>query len=80
MAVPLESTLAELTLWEGYKVVFEAINPTTGAAVTGVVVSNIAIAGEDVSAPPGGTVLENVVPLLTPLALDEQSDDTGQAA
>lgn len=36
-----------LMLYPGYIVAFEAINPTTGAAVTGVTVGSIAIFGRD---------------------------------
>jgi hypothetical protein len=49
-----------------YNVVFEAIDPTTGAPVTGVQVDNIAIFGENV----GGGVSERKVPLLTPEEVD----------
>jgi len=45
----LLSTMAEVTLGPGYQIVFEAIDPTTGAPVSGVVVSEIAIGAEDIS-------------------------------
>ncbi len=39
----LLSTLPEITLEKLYKVQFEAISPTTGAAITGVTVGNVSI-------------------------------------
>lgn len=39
----LMSTLAQLTLANGMSITFEAISPTTGAAITGVKVSNVAV-------------------------------------
>jgi len=40
-APPLESSFPQADLEPGMQVVFEAIDPTTGAAVTGVTVSAI---------------------------------------
>ncbi len=41
MAAPLKASMApDIDLDTGCTVVFEAINPTTGAAVTGVTISN----------------------------------------
>ena len=40
-APPLESSFPQAELEPGMIVVFEAVNPTTGAAVTGVTVSAI---------------------------------------
>ena len=46
MAVPVDAPLApELDLPDGYRVVFAALNPTTGAAVPGVVVEDVSIFG-----------------------------------
>ena len=39
--------MAQVTLGPGYQIVFEAIDPTDGSPVTGVVVSNIAIGAAD---------------------------------
>lgn len=46
MAVPVDAPLApELDLPDGYQVVFAALNPTTGAAVASVVVTEVSIFG-----------------------------------
>jgi hypothetical protein len=63
----LLSTMAEVTLGPSYKVIFEAIDPTSGAAVTGVVVSNIAIAAEDLTGR-AAAGSGDVFPLLLPQA------------
>lgn len=47
----------------------EAISPTTGAAITGVVVTNVAVYGYDVSTELG-PLETDVVPLLTPEEID----------
>jgi len=39
----LLSTMPQITLEPRYKVQFSAISPTTGAAITGVTVANIAL-------------------------------------
>lgn len=43
----LIAPLPRLTLSNGMSIAFEAISPTTGLAVTGVVVSAVAIYGDD---------------------------------
>lgn len=48
----LKASIPFLQLDSGMQIVFEAIHPTTGAAVTGVVVSNVAIYATDLSAVP----------------------------
>ena len=45
----LMAPLPSVVLPPGAQIKFEAIDPTTGAAVTGVTVSNIAILGADLS-------------------------------
>ena len=46
VALPVDAPLApELDLPDGYKVVFAALNPTTGAAVASVVVKEVSIFG-----------------------------------
>jgi len=57
--------MAEVTLGPGYQIVFEAIDPTTGAPVSGVVVSEIAIGAEDMSGDGAPTVI-TVTPYLLP--------------
>lgn len=47
----------------------EAIDPSTGAAVNGITVSNIVVYGYDVSTNGGGFDLD-VIPLLTPEEID----------
>lgn len=76
----LLSTLAEVTLYEGYQIVFEALDPTTGAAVAGVKINSATITAEDLSSPIGGGAIENAVPLLTPLSLEDQYGDAAEAA
>lgn len=62
----LLSTMAQVTLGPGYQITFEAIDPVSGAPVTGVVVSNIGIGAEDLSGTSGP--LDDTFPLLLPLA------------
>ena len=57
--------MAQVTLGPGYQIVFEAIDPTDGSPVSGVVVSNIAIGAADNSGG-GFTPLPNA--LVTPVA------------
>ena len=45
----LMAPLPSVVLPPGAQITFEAIDPTTGSAVTGVTVSNIAILGVDLS-------------------------------
>ena len=45
----LKAGIPVLALYDGMQIVFEAFDPTTGAAVTGVVVSNVAIYGDDLA-------------------------------
>jgi hypothetical protein len=56
--------MAQVTLGPGYQIVFEAIDPTDGSPVSGVVVSNIAIGAADGSAGAGSAV--DILPLLVP--------------
>ena len=70
----LISTLAEATLVGGMFIRFEAIDPTSGAAVTGVKVSSVAVLAE---LQPGGTLaqvtLDDSVPQWTPIPLESQA-------
>lgn len=65
----LLAPLAEATLIGGFQIVFEAIDPNTGATVTGVKVSNVAVYGEtpDAAAGGGGSGGTPAVPLFVPL-------------
>lgn len=56
--------MPELTVPGGSTIQLEAIDPTTGAQVSGVVVTTLTIFGKDVSADTGQ--LEDVVPLYSP--------------
>lgn len=56
--------MAQVTLGPGYQIVFEAIDPTDGSPVSGVVVSNIAIGAADGSGSTGGTL--DLTPYLLP--------------
>lgn len=60
----LQAPMPELTVPGGSTIQFEAIDPTTGAQVAGVVVTTLTIFGKDVSADTAG--LEDVVPLYSP--------------
>lgn len=62
----LLSTMAQVVLGPGFQITFEAIDPTSGAPVTGVVVSNIGIGADDLSAQIG--TAQDTFPLLLPLA------------
>jgi hypothetical protein len=59
----LESDLPWIEIPGEFQLVFEAISPTTGAAITSVDVSNVAIYGENVG---GGKLLDRIIPALTP--------------
>lgn len=71
----LISTLAEATLIGGMQIVFEAIDPNTGANVTGVEVSAISILCDTASgaaALAGGTApVDDSAPVFVPLSLDD---------
>lgn len=64
----LESDMPMFDLPGGAQIVFEAIDPTTGSAVSGVTVQNVAVYADDL----GGGVLdvEDVVPAWTPLEVE----------
>jgi hypothetical protein len=46
----LKAGIPQLTLAGGMQIVFEAISPTTGATVAGVIVRNVAIYADDLTA------------------------------
>lgn len=71
----LLSTMAVATLSSGFLVVWEAIDPTTGAAVTGVEISNASAYGDvpELTAGPAPGGIDDTVPLYTPLQLEEQA-------
>lgn len=58
--------MAQVTLGPGYQIVFEAIDPTDGSPVSGVVVSNIAIGAADQSG--GASNPVSLLPFLLPAA------------
>lgn len=64
-----EADMPELDLPGGSYFQLEAIDPSTGAAVTGVTVTDVAIYGLDISQALGA--LEDVVPAWTPLEVEE---------
>ena len=66
MAQPLESRIPIHELQNSYVVQFEAVDATTGAAVSGVTVSNISIAGDHSGPPVAAKPDESVV--LLPVA------------
>ena len=59
----LESDLPWIDVPGEFTFLFEAIDPTTGAPVTGVNFTNIAIFGEPLT---GGGLGERIIPTLTP--------------
>ena len=61
--VTLQAPLPEMVLPGGTTIRFETINPTTGAAVTGVVLTKAHVYGYDLS---GSTeVIQDVIPAYT---------------
>lgn len=58
--------MAQVTLGPGYQIVFEAIDPTDGSPVSGVVVSNIAIGAADAATGQASPV--DLTPFLLPVA------------
>lgn len=64
----LESDLPWIELAGGMIIEFEAISPTTGAAVANVSVSNVAVYGLDISGQLGA--VEDVVPGWTPTEVE----------
>lgn len=61
----LLSTLPQIKLERGYTVQFEAIDPNTGLAVTGVTVNNVSLTtDQEATFGPANAVL--VLPFLTP--------------
>jgi hypothetical protein len=70
----LLSPLAEATLVGGFMVKLEAIDPTTGAAVTGVTVTRFALYGDTMSGTDdggGSAPVDQVAPEFVPLPLGE---------
>ncbi len=68
MAQPLEATMPEaLQLPDGYRVIFRALNPTTGADVAGVTVRNAVIFAANL----GGGNLDSGAFVANPLLLRE---------
>lgn len=61
----LLSSMPKLKLERNYKVQFEAIDPTSGAAVTGVTVNNVSLT-TDQEATFGPTTPVAILPMLTP--------------
>lgn len=48
MPLPLKTGFPHvITIGAGYQIVFQALDPTTGNAVTGVTVSNVSVFGDD---------------------------------
>lgn len=69
------STMSQVVLNNGCRIVLEAIDPATGNPVSGVVVSAVAIYATDVSPVRGEDDSGEVVPLLTSLSLDDQAEE-----
>jgi hypothetical protein len=70
----LLSTLAQVLLTGGYEVRLEAIDPTTGAAVTGVKVSNFTLYGETTSGAlgdGGSAPVDQTAPEFVPIPFGE---------
>lgn len=59
----VEADMPWIDLPGGYKLRFEAINTTTGAAVTGCSVQNVAVYGESLAL---GQTLERIIPRWVP--------------
>lgn len=63
----LQANLPEVTLDAGCTVTFEALDPSSGATITGVVVSNAALYGLNVTDDGSGEPLEALPPLYVSL-------------
>lgn len=63
----LLSTMAVATLQSGFQIVWEAIDATTGAEVTGVVISNASAYGDTNAADEPSPTIVNVGPQFVPL-------------
>jgi len=65
----LESDMPLVDLPGGSLIVFEAVDPSTGAAVSGVNVTDVAVYADALG---GGAIeIEDVVPSWTPLEVEE---------
>jgi hypothetical protein len=62
-------TIASIALEEGCSIQVQAANSTTGANVAGALITSPFAWVEDI----GGSALEDAIPQLTPLAMDEQA-------
>lgn len=71
----LLSTLPEITLERLYKVQFEAIDPVSGAAITGVTVGNVSVTTLQAA----DFVVTTPVPPVAPLWLPIPTDELNQA-
>lgn len=58
-----QASLPANDLYPGFQVVIEAISPTTGAAVSGVVITDVALQGDDANDTPD---LPDPVPTFLP--------------
>lgn len=63
----LRGDLPEVTLDAGCTITFEALDPNTGATITGVVVSNAALYGVNVTDDTGAGPLEPLPPIYVSL-------------
>ena len=68
----LQAGLVQVPLTPGCQVVWEAINPTTGAQVAGVTVTNPTVYGRDLTAgaEQGASTIADVEPLFLPLPVE----------
>lgn len=71
----LLSTMAEVTIGPGYSIVFEALDPSSLAAVAGVVVTTATLYCDAPDLVPEGAGLSEDVPLYTPVELNDQGVD-----
>lgn len=69
----LISTMAQPLMVFGGKMVFEAIDPTTGATVSGVEITNPVVSGINLSVVDdgGASALPDIEPLFTPVPVNE---------
>lgn len=60
----LTAKMTPLDLQPGYSIILEAINTSTGSAVTGVTVSGVSIFGLDLTAAAAGGTAEELGPFM----------------
>lgn len=74
--VELLSTMAQLKLANNVTIKFEAIDPASGDPVSGVVITDAVLYGDNLTPQQAAELTAAVAPIWIPLPLDEQTDDS----